>query len=228
MKHNNTAILIFANTALEDASRKAIGNSEKLFHELNNHTIRTVQSTKLPYFHFTEDQQTGRTFGERFTNAIKDIFAQGFDNVITIGNDTPHLKTSQLVETAHKLQNEKFVLGPSKDGGFYLMGLHKSQFNEQLFVKLPWQSRTLAKKITRLLSKSKVKIVTLEVLQDIDSALDIPKILNTFKKIARNLIKLLIVLNRTISVFTINHNRLVTLFWSQKQFNKGSPLELNS
>ena len=105
MKQLNTAILIFANTAQEDASRKAIRGSKKLFQKLNEQTLKTVRQSKLPFFHLTEEAQEGTTFGERFTNAIKSVYARGYDNVITIGNDTPHLKSRQLLETAKQLQN---------------------------------------------------------------------------------------------------------------------------
>ena len=134
MKHNNTAILIFANSALEDASRKAIRSSENLFATLTEQTLKIAKASNLPYFHFTENQQIGNSFGERFTNAIKTVYAQGFDNVITIGNDTPNLTTALLNRAANRLQTEKFILGPSTDGGFYLMGLHKSHFVEGLFL----------------------------------------------------------------------------------------------
>ena len=228
MKQHNTAILIFANSAQKDASRKAVRGSKQLFQKLNEQTLKTVRKTKLPFFQVTEDEQQGVDFGERFTNAIKSVYAKGYDNVITIGNDTPHLKTRHLLETAKQLQKNNFVLGPSTDGGFYLMGLHKSQFNENLFLKLPWQGRGLAKRIALLLSNSKVEVVKLEVLQDIDVDIDINAILNSAKRMSAELRWLILALTHS----TIHYYSLISIrvsqLWFPRHYNKGSPFSLNS
>ena len=100
--------------------------AKDLFEALSRHTQNTVKKTQLSYFHFTEKNQKGSSFGERFTNAIQSVYDIGFEQIITIGNDSPHLQASQILETARTISKNKAVLGPSKDGGFYLMGLHKA------------------------------------------------------------------------------------------------------
>ena len=133
---------------------------------LTNKPSRKVKKTGLPYFHFSEKEQQGNSFGERYIHAIQSVYNKGFENIITIGNDTPHLQTRHLVETAEKLQNNPIVLGPSKDGGYYLMGLRKSHFDTALFLKLPWQTSSLNRKILLLLCN--LKIFKLEWLANID------------------------------------------------------------
>ena len=76
-----TAILIFSNSAKEDAKRKSFADSQ-LFETLTNETINKVKKTGLPYFHFTETQQEGTSFGARFSNAIQTVFDKGFTNII--------------------------------------------------------------------------------------------------------------------------------------------------
>jgi len=60
--------------------------------------------------------------------------------VITIGNDTPILKSHHIVEASRQLESKNVVLGPSLDGGFYLLGIHKTHFNREQFIDLPWQN----------------------------------------------------------------------------------------
>ena len=132
-KIDRTAILIFANSSKEEMKYKAIPKGNILFDVLTEHTLNTARKTGLPYFLMSEKEQIGSSFGERFVNAISSIFELDFDMVITIGNDTPQLKSSDIVRASKLLGAKKSVLGPSRDGGFYLMGIHKSQFDAKTF-----------------------------------------------------------------------------------------------
>lgn len=224
--NNNTAILIFANSAEKEIVSKSF-SSKHLFETLNSQTIQVAKKTGLTYFVYSENQQVGFSFGERFTNAIQSVYNKGFDTVITIGNDTPHLTSKHLLKTVEKLQTNDIVLGPSTDGGFYLMGLKKSSFNKNLFLKLPWQTSSLNRSISKFTASKKISICYLEVLTDIDIASDIKQILNSFKTIASSiksiLLQSLYILKNSISYQFI----AFTDFILQFQFNKGSPLLLH-
>ncbi|CAM3305568.1 DUF2064 domain-containing protein [Aequorivita lipolytica] len=227
MNTKKTAILIFANSAQQEAVNKPFPKSSALFDELNKQTLQKVKRSGLPYFLFSEDEQLGTTFGERYTNAIQFVYNQGFENVITIGNDTPQLKTSQLIETAKKLEYSPIILGPSKDGGYYMMGLNRSQFNVETFLKLPWQTSQLTKHISRLLAAQRIKIVFLKMFADIDSITDVESVLNGFRNIGVNLKKILL------SLFSSEKNTIsFSPFFFQNtskeiKLNKGSPLLLH-
>lgn len=224
MNTNKTAILIFANSAEKEATSKPFRLSQDVFKAFNAQTLHIVKKTGLPYFVFSEKQQMGHSFGERFTNAIQSVYNQGFNAVITIGNDTPHLSLKHLKKTIYKLQKHNIVLGPSKDGGFYLMGLKKSQFNAQAFLKLPWQTSTLNRSISKLSASKKVNICYLEVLTDVDSYSDIKTIINSFKSLS-NIVKQLLLqclsLNKKtiLNVAFFIENRLF-----KQKLNKGSPI----
>lgn len=222
--NQKTAILIFANSIHEELQNKSITGGKVLFSELTKKTITTVKHTELPFFIYTEKEQHGLTFGERFVNAIQDVYNKGYDNVITIGNDTPHLSKHHLIESVKQLENNTFVLGPSLDGGFYLMGLHKSQFNIDLFLKLPWQSRKLSTCISRLIKTAKIKMVTLEVLIDIDDINDIKSISHFFKKFSKKLNKII----QNLLLYKINVIGFIvsgtSTTYTYQFFNKGSPL----
>lgn len=217
-----TAILIFANSAKKEAERKSFLSAE-VFSALNNQILKTVEKSGIEYLHISEEKQVGSTFGVRFSNAIEAVFQKGFENVITIGNDTPHLKTYHLIDTLRKLEENDFVLGPSKDGGFYLMGIKKDHFNKDDFQILPWQTNRLHKKITSIAHHKNLEIQYLEPLIDIDSKEDLRLIIHSFKAISSSILKLLQnSLSRITNIFfTACFNLLKTSF--SQNFNKGSP-----
>lgn len=225
-KQHKTAILVFANSSQEEVKHKSIANGEQLFESLTSQTLYTVVKSRLPYFHFSETQQVGNTFGERFTNAIQTVFNKGFDKVITIGNDSPQLKVSHILEAEQQLNNNKFVLGPSTDGGFYLMGMKKSQFNAPLFQKLAWQTTLLSKQLLRLVTTTNVSVFRLETLFDIDTVRDIKSIITYAFQLPKTILKILLtILNASKGKYchtSLFHHKL----HSRTYHNKGSPVVL--
>lgn len=225
-KNLKTAVLIFANSSEEEARHKSIAHNGALFDALTAATLETVENSQLPYFHFTEKHQIGFTFGERFSNAIQSVFDKGYEHVITIGNDSPQLKVSHILKAHNELQSKRFVLGPTTDGGFYLMGLHKSQFEAFAFKNLAWQTSSLVNQLSHLVSKQAVKIVLLQRLFDIDTAQDIRSILSYSNKLPK---KLLILLLRSLGLQK-EINAITSSFHSSNYatnlHNKGSPISL--
>ena len=226
-KHT-TAVLVFANSSKEELEHKAIAKGHGLFDTLTKHTLETVRKTGLPYFHFTEKQQIGDSFGERFINAIQAVFDQGYETIITLGNDTPRLKKHHINEAKEQLRLQKTVLGPSLDGGFYLMGLHRSQFKSDAFRQLPWQTSGLLKAICTVFSDSGDEIHQLRVLSDIDTQSDLAlcyKINSGLHKALVQLLRTLFILRNNPPAYTENYR---TAFYGSSYHNKGSPILLYS
>jgi len=224
--NKNTAILIFAQSATEELKYKTIHKGQKLFSSLNAQTLATVKSTGLPYYLYTEEQQKGNSFAERFTNAISDVYNKGFDNVIAIGNDSPQLKKTHITESHKQLKNNNFVLGPTTDGGFYLMGLHKSLFNTEAFINLPWQTNCLNNGLIAHMNSKQVITVTLPTLFDIDTVDDLKVIIShsySFSKELRVIIhKILSNTDRREKWHSLSI--IFSTPYSLTAYNKGSPL----
>ncbi|WP_149304392.1 TIGR04282 family arsenosugar biosynthesis glycosyltransferase [Pareuzebyella sediminis] len=220
----NTCVLIFALSSQKEALRKGIVNGEGLFNELTRQTILNVQKTKLPYIHCTENLQKGDSFGERFVNAITSVFEAGYEIIITIGNDAPQLKPEHIFNAYGQLLAGKSVLGPSVDGGFYLMGLQKKDFRAADFEQLPWHGRQLLDEVTNLLSTDQASPEFLERLNDLDHIGHIKLILSRTKVLPKNLVAILLAL---INSFFSEH-KFIEKFYSPKTipslYNKGSPL----
>ena len=65
--------------------------------------------------------QEGKQLGDKMRRAIQDRFAEGYEKAVIIGSDSPSLPVT-YIERA--LSSDKdLVLGPSTDGGFYLIGM---------------------------------------------------------------------------------------------------------
>ncbi|WP_299228380.1 DUF2064 domain-containing protein [uncultured Psychroserpens sp.] len=224
--NSKTAILIFANSAHFEAKQKPFRYSETLFESLNTQTLKIVEQTGLPYFHYSEKNQIGTTFGRRFTNAIQSIYDKGFETIITIGNDTPHLKTEHINKAEKQLELNDIVLGPSNDGGFYLMGLKKSCFDMSSFLELPWQTSRLNSCINRLLTIQNIKFSYLEVLSDIDTFSDVKFIINSFKGLSRSIKQFLLVFLSIKKEIIKPLLLIIEIKIQTKLFNKGSPFKL--
>ncbi|GGW43620.1 TIGR04282 family arsenosugar biosynthesis glycosyltransferase [Arenibacter certesii] len=228
---NKTAILVFANSAREEIKHKEIPGGGALFNGLTTHTLKTVENTKLPFFHCTEQQQWGNSFGERFLNAINWVFDKGYQNVITIGNDTPQLTTNLILNTHSQLTDNKIVLGPSCDGGFYLMGFHKSLLKiigEDQFKNLPWKTASLNNTLNKLLKFINGTTVSLPTLQDLDDLSDVKTLMDLYPTFTNKIRAILRSIFRTVINIIALPLQLTRLYFFNYYFNKGSPaLELS-
>ncbi len=180
MNYRSTAILLFTRSAQEEALHKPLSGKKRLnkrfFKELIDHTRLTAQSTGLPLF--TADHQYGNTFGERLTNALKGVFDQGFDRVITIGNDSPGLTAEHLIHAANQLNRHDLVLGPSKDGGTYLIGIRKNAFDEKMWPRINWSAENSFRDLWDFAQQRGLQTYVGHVLQDIDNRSSIHALLS--------------------------------------------------
>ena len=84
--------------------------------------------------------QRGNGFGERLQFAVQDLLNVGFVSVCLINSDSPTVPASVFTEATQVLAQpgDRVVLGPSDDGGYYLIGLKKS--HARLFEKIDWST----------------------------------------------------------------------------------------
>ncbi|TVZ53091.1 DUF2064 domain-containing protein [Dokdonia sp. Hel_I_53] len=194
-----------------------------LFKELNRQTIATARKTGISYVIFSENEQVGNTFGERFTNALTTVFDSGYDQVITIGNDTPLLSAGHILLAQEKLKQSALVIGPSTDGGCYLMGIKKNHFKPEQFKNLPWQSSKLGAIISDTLSRKRTNLYLLETLSDLDTYADLKQILNEASSLSEKLLQFILnIVNQGVS---LGYHTIKRFFESltKSHFNKGSP-----
>jgi len=150
----HTAILVFTRTSNDEAKAKAFVKAnfkvnQQLAKLLISKTVLTAENTGLPTFVSYSSQQKGQNFGERLANACQDIFNRGFERLIIIGNDSPSLNSQLILKANTALNQQKMLIGPTDDGGTYLIGLHQSAFNFEAFKNLDWQTENLLSSILK-------------------------------------------------------------------------------
>ena len=94
--------------------------------------------------------QRGDAFGERLVFATEDLLRIGFDSLCLIDSDSPTVPQDAFAEAVRLLsdENDSVVIGPSDDGGYYLIGLKK--LHRQLFEDIDWSTdRVLEQTIQR-------------------------------------------------------------------------------
>ncbi len=181
MKQNankDTALLLFSLSASREAERKPLfGHNNKqvsnnFFSLLIKETAQLAEASGADVFWIDEKQQRGTDFASRFTNAFKDLYAKGYNNVLSIGNDCPELTLGRLNMAIDQLRRNKMVVGPAADGGVYLIGFPKEQFESKTFEALSWQQNTLFEEIVQNSIDLQLPFYALDALADIDSPKD--------------------------------------------------------
>ncbi len=87
-------------------------------------------------------RQEGGDLGERMKTAFQQAFLEGFERVVIIGCDSPTLCAFHIEEAYEGLANNSVVLGPSLDGGYYLIGA-KTPLVPALFSRMDWGTETV-------------------------------------------------------------------------------------
>jgi len=84
--------------------------------------------------------QRGDGFGERLLFATEDLLRLGFESICLINSDSPTVLASVFIEAVHVLAKpgDRVVLGPSDDGGYYLIGLKK--LHCRIFEEIDWST----------------------------------------------------------------------------------------
>ncbi|MEL6132462.1 MAG: DUF2064 domain-containing protein, partial [Bacteroidota bacterium] len=142
---------------------------------LTQHTLQVAHQTGLPVIWIDSDQQRGDSFGERLRHAFEDVFALGYQQVIAIGNDCPHLSAQEILAAAESISTGDLVAGRAADGGVYLIGLHCDQFSPQAFQSLAWETTRLQQTLDAYAQIGKWNIQWMATKQDLDSIFDLQR-----------------------------------------------------
>jgi rSAM/selenodomain-associated transferase 1 len=119
-------------------------------------------------------QQTGDDLGARMKNVLTWGFSEGFEKIVLIGCDSPTLPEGIIREAFRQLgphPSLPCVLGPSGDGGYYLIGAYKSA--PDLFEEIPWGSGRVMTETLRKLNARQWPCFLLPFWYDIDRPEDL-------------------------------------------------------
>ncbi len=96
--------------------------------------------------------QDGEDLSSRLTRAFQDAFRSGARRVVILGSDHPTLPSGHLVEAFNHLLDSDLVFGPSRDGGYYAVGVRRAAWPQAqvAFQDIPWSTRrALGASLTR-------------------------------------------------------------------------------
>ena len=111
-------------------------------------------------------EQRSGDLGERMKGAFLEAFRQGARHVILHGTDIPGLTTQHIDEAFDALKSHDLVLGPSTDGGYWLIGLRKPA---DLFDRMEWGTSSVFEKTVAAARAQGLSVHVLTLLTDMDT-----------------------------------------------------------
>lgn len=115
--------------------------------------------------------QQGEDLGLRMRNAFANVLDEGADRAVIIGTDCPDLSSGIIMEAFDKLNIYDIVIGPAKDGGYYLLAM--KGLNSDLFYNIDWSTDLVLKQTLDICKSKKLSVHLLPVLADIDREEDL-------------------------------------------------------
>ena len=119
--------------------------------------------------------QHSGNLGQRMRMAFQWGFQAGYKDICIIGSDCFELTSESIVDGFESLTSNQAVLGPSKDGGYYLLGL--SEMREEVFQNKEWGTDTVAADTMADFRKLGLGYAVLDTLADVDVEADLPDVL---------------------------------------------------
>jgi rSAM/selenodomain-associated transferase 1 len=126
---------------------------------------------------FEKKLQKGADLGERMQQAFETAFDRGYKKVLIIGSDLFELTSTLIISALEALETYDISIGPSLDGGYYLLGM--KELHPAVFKNKKWGTDSVLENTLQDLKQQNVKL--LEALNDIDTFEDLqqhPELLN--------------------------------------------------
>ncbi|GAA4270792.1 DUF2064 domain-containing protein [Aquimarina gracilis] len=226
MPNSNIALLVFSLSTEAEVKNKPFFEQRNLATSLSNKTKKIAKHSGLPIIYFDETKQSGSSFGERFSNALQNVFESGYDKIITIGNDCPQLDVRHIRKAEEALANGNSAIGPTFDGGFYLLGISKDDFDYNSFLHFSWNSNAVYNEVFNSIATNHDDCLVLQKLRDIDFLYDLEKL--SLKDIYDVELYRSIQAIQTAGSGNYSDNDLTTFKLLQAiTFNKGSPFSFS-
>lgn len=125
--------------------------------------------------------QRGNDLGERLHHVFVDLFHMGYEEIIVTDSDSPTVPISSIKQAYKHLGIEGYdvVLGPSSDGGYYLIGLKRPL--AELFRHIPWSTERVLQRTLARADRLGLKVALLPPAFDIDVKEDLNRLWNVFE-----------------------------------------------
>ncbi|MDY6843806.1 MAG: TIGR04282 family arsenosugar biosynthesis glycosyltransferase [Thermodesulfobacteriota bacterium] len=125
--------------------------------------------------------QKGEDLGHRMQNSFRHAFLEGFCRVVIVGSDSPDLPGDFIEEALTALEMQDSVIGPSFDGGYYIIGFRKDSFVPAVFGGIKWSTDTVFRDTMEILHHAGHKTYLLRKWGDVDTAADLKSLIERGK-----------------------------------------------
>jgi len=120
-------------------------------------------------------EQKGENLGERMFHAFEFAFSCDSDAVVMIGTDSPTFPAKFIEQAFMFLETQSnAVLGKTEDGGFYLIGLRKS--DKRIFENVEWSSPKSFEQTKQNIENLNLKLREIPVWYDVDTSEDLERL----------------------------------------------------
>lgn len=118
----------------------------------------------------TVRRQPDGDLGRRLRHAFEDAFGDGVERAVALGTDHPTLPSDRVEEAFRAARDVDVGLGPTADGGYYLLALRRSAWPraEVLFRDVPWSTDAVAAVTRRRAREAGLSLRSLEAWYDVD------------------------------------------------------------
>jgi rSAM/selenodomain-associated transferase 2/rSAM/selenodomain-associated transferase 1 len=125
--------------------------------------------------------QSDGDLGQRLAHAFEELFAKGAKGVIVLGADHPDLPSEYLARAVKLLRqgSDPLVIGPTEDGGYYLIGLTRP--HPELFRGVPWSTSEVLKVTLAKAKAAGLSVTLLPPWYDIDRPEDLIRLPPTYQ-----------------------------------------------
>jgi rSAM/selenodomain-associated transferase 1 len=120
---------------------------------------------------FAYRSQTGEDLGQKMRAAFAEGFDGGATAIVLIGTDCPGLDRQTILEAFDHLNSVDLVLGPARDGGYYLIGL--TRLYPKLFEGIAWGTERVLANTIKIATELNLSVAYLHELNDIDRPEDL-------------------------------------------------------
>ena len=110
------------------------------------------------------------------THREQNLSLQIRNPILIIGSDLPSISHFELIQAIQTLKHKEMVLGPSSDGGYWLIGLSKKLLNPLCtwpFSGINWGSDKVLQETIRLASLNQIDYQLLQTKNDLDNIIDL-------------------------------------------------------
>lgn len=119
---------------------------------------------------FSKQLQKGDSLGERMQDAFKTILKECGGSVQIIGSDCPLLTTEIINQGFELLKENDVVIGPSEDGGYYLLGMNS--YYPEILNGISWSTAAVFSETMEKIKAEQLSLSTLPILSDVDTIKD--------------------------------------------------------